>query len=141
MASPSSLTPKPVSPSRSPKHFTLEEANRALPLVKRIVGDIVKAQQRVGELETALAGGSPKSAPIAQAELDHLMERFQTYVGELSKVGCQLKDPRIGLIDFLGSYEGRDICLCWKLGEEKIEYWHETVAGYAGRQAVSSLQS
>jgi len=140
MAGSSSLTPKPVTPSRSVKHFSLDEANRALPLVKRIVGDIVKSHQRVNELETALAGASPKTQPIAQAEMDHLMERMQAYVDELASVGCQLKDPKIGLVDFLGSHEGRDICLCWKLGEERVEHWHETTAGYTGRQPVSALR-
>jgi hypothetical protein len=124
MAGSSSMTPKPVVPSRTTKHFSLDEANRALPLVKRIVADIVKSHQRLGELETAM---------------DHLGERVQSYLDELSQVGCQLKDPKIGLVDFIGSHEGRDICLCWKLGEDKIEHWHETTAGYTGRQPVASL--
>jgi hypothetical protein len=139
MAGSSSMTPKPVSPSRSVKHFSIDEANRTLPLVKRIVGDIVKTHQRIGELEAALISASPKTAPIAQAEMDHVMERFQNYVEELSKIGCQMKDPKMGLIDFLGSHQGRDICLCWKLGEDRIEHWHETTAGYTGRQPVAML--
>jgi hypothetical protein len=139
MAGSSSMTPKSVTPSRSVKKFTFEEANRTLPLLKRVVGDIVKAHHRISELETALAGASPKTAPIAQAEMDHVMEKFQGYVEELAKIGCQLKDPKMGLVDFLGSHQGRDICLCWKLGEDKIDHWHETTAGYAGRQPVATL--
>lgn len=139
MAGSSSLTPKPVSPSRSAKRFTLDEANRTLPLVKRIVGDIVKTQNRGAELETALAEATPKNQPQIQKELDHVLERFQGYVKELNKIGCQLKDHRTGLVDFIGRFQDRDICLCWKLGEEKIEYWHETNAGYTGRQPVASL--
>jgi hypothetical protein len=140
MAGSSSLTPKPVSPSRSPKRFSLDEANRTLPLVKRVAGDIVKMQQRVAELEAALIEAPAKNQPAAQAALDRAIERFQAYVGELLKIGCQLKDPRIGLIDFISRFDGRDICLCWKLGEDRIEYWHETTSGYAGRQPVSLLE-
>jgi hypothetical protein len=140
MAGSSSLTPKPVSPSRSVKRFTLDEANRTLPLVRRICGDIVKTQQRVADLESAMADLSPKAQGPGKSQVDHALERFQAYVEELQSIGCQLKDPKIGLVDFLGRHpEGRDICLCWKLGEDQIEYWHELNSGYAGRQAVALL--
>jgi hypothetical protein len=136
MAGSSSLTPKPVSPSRAPKRFTLDEANRTLPLVKRIAGDIVKSQQRIADLEAAIESGSKNAS---QSELNQAMERFQSFLGELQRIGCHLKDHKIGLIDFICRYQGRDICLCWKLGEDHIEYWHETTTGLAGRQPISSL--
>lgn len=136
MAGSSSLTPKPVSPSRAPKRFTLDEANRTLPLVKRIVGDIVKSQQRIANLEAAIANGSKNTS---QSELNQAMERFQSFLGELGRIGCQLKDHKTGLIDFISRHQGRDICLCWKLGEDRIEYWHETTTGFSGRQPISSL--
>jgi len=141
MAGSSSLTPKPVSPSRQPRRFTLDEANKTLPLVKRIVGDIVKTHGRVSELEAAMLDAPSKTQPAASADLDRAVERLQAYVVELQNVGCQLKDPKIGLIDFLGRHQDRDICLCWKLGEEKIEYWHETTTGFAGRQPVATLKA
>jgi hypothetical protein len=141
MAGSSSLTPKPVSPSRTPRRFTLDEANKTLPLVKRIVGDIVKANTRVAELEAALLDAPAKSQPSLNADLERAGERLQAYVHELQNIGCQLKDPKIGLVDFLGRYQDRDICLCWKLGEEKIEYWHETTTGFAGRQPVATLNA
>jgi len=133
------MTPRPVTPSRSVKLFTLDEANRSLALVRRIVGDIVKTQQRGNELEAELVEAGAKMRPAMQKELDHLAERFTAFVDELGRIGVQLKDPRIGLIDFISRHQGRDICLCWKLGEDQIEYWHETAAGYAGRQPVGTL--
>lgn len=139
MAGSSSLTPKSVSPSRAPRRFTLDEANRTMPLVKRIVGDIVKIQQRGAELEIALAAAPTRDQAAIQSELGRALERFQAYVKELSRVGCQLKDPKIGLIDFPGRHQDRDISLCWKLGEDRIGYWHEVDAGYAGRQPVNAL--
>ena len=141
MAGSSSLTPKPVSPSRSVKRFSLDEANRTLPLVRRICSDIVKTQQRVADLESAMADMSTKAAAqgAGKTQIDHAMERFQAFVEELQSIGCQLKDHKTGLVDFLSRYQGRDICLCWKLGEDQIEYWHELNAGYAGRQPVRML--
>jgi len=96
MAGSSSMTPKSVTPSRSVKKFTIDEANRTLPLLKRIVGDIVKSHQRISELETALAGASPKTAPIAQAEMDHVMEKFQGYVEELARDRLPVERPEDG---------------------------------------------
>ena len=46
----------------------------------------------------------------------------------------------MGLVDFIGRHQGRDVYLCWKLGEAAIAYWHELQTGFAGRQPVSSLQ-
>jgi len=140
MAGPSFLTPKPVSPSRSTRRFTLEQANRTLPLVRRIVSDIVKSHERVTALQVASVSATGKDQPAAQAELDRGVEQLQNYVDELAGIGCQLKDYQTGLIDFLGRHEGRDVCLCWKLGEEKIAYWHELSAGFAGRAPIETLK-
>jgi len=57
------------------------------------------------------------------------VERVQSY-------GCQLKDMEMGLIDFPAIRDGREVYLCWKLGEEQIGYWHDVEAGYAGRQPL-----
>jgi len=140
MAGPSFLTPKPVSPSRSTRRFTLEQANRTLPLVRRVVGDIVKAHGRVTTLQVASVAVTGKEQPSAQKELDRAIEQLQSYVDELASIGCQLKDYQTGLIDFIGRHEGRDVCLCWKLGEEKIAYWHELNTGFAGRVPIETLK-
>jgi hypothetical protein len=67
------------------------------------------------------------------------IERLDDLVDELEDVGAQLKDHQSGLVDFVGRHEGRDVYLCWKLGEESIAYWHELDAGFAGRKPVSLL--
>ena len=59
---------------------------------------------------------------------------------ELSNAGIQLKDRARGLIDFPCFYDGRIVLLCWQLGErEEIEFWHETEAGFAGRQRLPEI--
>src|ERR1700679_89758 len=100
MASSSSMTPKPVSPSRSIRRFTLDEANRTLPLVKRVVGDIVKTHDHVTALQVALVTASAKDQPSAQKQLDQAIEHLQQYVDELQDIGCQIKDYQMGLVDF-----------------------------------------
>ena len=49
----------------------------------------------------------------------------------------ELKDPRLGLVDFPMEYEGRVVLLCWHLGEPQVQFWHELDAGYAGRQPLA----
>lgn len=55
---------------------------------------------------------------------------------ELQTFGCELKDPETGLIDFLSLRDGQEVYLCWKLGEQRIEFWHYLHTGFAGRQPL-----
>ena len=141
MPGPSSFTPRPIGRSVSRKRFTAQQANQTLPLVKRIVGDIVAMHENALNLQEKLESSrDTKNASAAQGRLDAAMDRLKDLVDELSGIGCELKDYQTGLIDFVGRHQGRDIYLCWKLGEEKIAYWHELNAGFAGRKPISLLQ-
>jgi hypothetical protein len=140
MAGPQFFTPKSVQPSRPRRRFTLEQANSSLPLVRRIVSDVVRTHSEAAKLQQQFerVGGKPEQAQIQQS-LEHAMHRLEDFVDELSEIGCELKDYQMGLIDFTGRHKGNDICLCWKLDEEKITYWHELETGFAGRKPVSML--
>lgn len=139
MAGPQSLTPKPVSASRSQRRFTVAEANKTLPLVRRIVADIVGTHEEIAQLQEQLEAAKAGQQLVLQDRLQRTLGHLQDYVDELTEVGCDLKDYRLGLIDFTGQHNGRDICLCWKLGEETVGYWHELHTGFSGRQPVSQL--
>ena len=141
MAGPKSSTPRPVRPSRPKRRFTLAQANSTLPLVKRIVTDIVRTHGLVLKCQADLerqAGAKDQAA--TQSRLDEAVNHLEDYVDELSDVGCELKDYQVGLIDFVARHQRRDVHLCWKLGEERIGYWHEIEAGYAGRQPIATLR-
>jgi hypothetical protein len=129
------------------KYFTLEEANRALPLVNQIAGDIVKQWEIVNDLEqrlSAVARGASKSRmgdiydeEVVQSEaaLDAERETLQGFITELKELGVELKGFD-GLCDFPSLKDGREIYLCWRLGEPEIHYWHELHTGFAGRQPL-----
>lgn len=130
------------------KYFTLAEANRTLPLVKRIVGDIMTLHPQwrdlVSRYEVAAAQAKPEwGESREQLELRNQVEgvarEINGYLQELEQVGCVFKGFDAGLVDFYGKLDGRDIFWCWKTGEEKIEHWHELEAGYAGRQPVPEV--
>jgi len=126
--------------------FTVAMANRALPLVRRIAADIVADYPAWKDLVTRyelLSGGaradwgeSPEML-LVRREVDRLAERIDACRRELEQIGCQLKDERLGLVDFFGLHEGRMVCLCWKHGEDAVTTWHELDAGFAGRQAIT----
>ena len=129
------------------KTFTVEMANRALPLVRRIVDDIVTEHPHwkdlVARFELVAAGqrsewGESKEMLVLRREIDRIAARIDGYVAELDKIGVSLKGFEDGLVDFYGSYDGRLVCLCWRRGEAAVEHWHELDTGFAGRQPITA---
>lgn len=124
--------------------FTVEQADRTLPLVRRIVEDIVRQhrvwQERVVELDLLTSGAfanlpDPRAITV-EREIAALSVELDGYEAELSGLGIQLKDRRIGLIDFPSEMDGRRVLLCWRLGEPSVQFWHDENSGYAGRQPL-----
>ena len=111
----------------SPRLYTIDEAQRTLPLVRRIVADIVKAAQGLD----AAADESP--------EADRLMTSLRKYAQELGQLGIELKDPRIGLIDYYWKRGDETAYLCWKHGEAEIAHWHDLESGFAGRRELDAV--
>ncbi|MDB5341026.1 MAG: hypothetical protein JWN70_6645 [Planctomycetaceae bacterium] len=132
------------------KYFSVEEANHALPLVRSIVGDIVSFHtdlharrdrlQAVKRRNSASRGSMPPeyNEELTQMEndLDRDAEKLQGFIAELEALGVELKDLSKGLVDFPGLIEGREVCLCWMLGESEVAFWHEVAAGFMGRQSL-----
>jgi len=125
-----------------PKFFTVDEANQTLPLVRRIVADIVSAHQQLleGIDEYRAADPNVEASSARRRELEkemqELTDRVNGFVAELEEIGAEFKGFEEGLVDFHGMLDGRAVLLCWKMGEESIEWWHELDAGYRGRQRL-----
>lgn len=122
------------------KYFTVDQANRALPYVRRIAKDIRQCYRRAvtiqHRLEHPLAGEEREQL---EAEYESVVEALNRHVDELHEVGVEIKDYDLGLVDFPAWHEGREVCLCWRPEEEQILAWHEMDAGFAGRQDISTL--
>ncbi|MEM7234074.1 MAG: DUF2203 domain-containing protein [Planctomycetota bacterium] len=127
-----------------PKLFDLETANKAIPLVSRIVQDIVRAHAEMTSLHASAQDRAGKGDAQAAEELQdkHQAVRFELseFIDELERVGCELKDPVRGLIDFPSRHEDRVVYLCWMLGEDSVNHWHELDAGFAGRQSTDGFE-
>jgi hypothetical protein len=127
--------------------FTVEEANRTLPLVSKIVADLVREhklwEDKVAEFELATVGSSPEHpdaiAELLQSEAQRLARDIESYIAELNDLGVICKGMDTGLVDFRGQIDGRDVYYCWKLGESSVMFWHEIDAGFVGRQRLHPL--
>jgi hypothetical protein len=138
------------SQGQPPKTFTLSEANALLPQVRLLVEQlqglqrsIVQTNQQLDEVVGKLSAGN--GYPIRSLKgqiLDstkhqlQLIEAFQSALKQLEDLGCLVKDLNTGLIDFYTVRDGDLVFLCWKLGEERIRFWHTLEDGYAGRQPL-----
>ena len=131
-----------------PRYFTVQEANRTLPLVRRIVADLTSLYPQWLELvqryELVAAqsrpdwGESPEQLALHR-DIDEIAARIAGHQQELEAVGCVFKGFQEGLVDFYGKLDGRDIFWCWKQGEDRIGHWHEIEAGYAGRRPLPTV--
>ncbi len=128
-----------------PRYFTAAEANRTLPLVRRIVDDITMLypewRELVNQYELVAASAKPEwgesTEQIAlRSRIEDIARRITAYLAELETVGCVFKGFQEGLVDFYGKLDGRDVFWCWKQGEDRIEHWHDIEAGFAGRQPI-----
>jgi hypothetical protein len=131
-----------------PKYFTISQAERTLPLVRRIVADVTGLYPQWRDLvyryELAAAqakpewGESPEQLEL-RGQIEDIARRISGFVSELETVGCVFKGFEDGLVDFYGKLDGRDIFWCWKQGEERIGHWHEVEAGFAGRRPLPTV--
>ena len=124
--------------------FTADEANRTLPLVRRIVEDVVR-QHRIWRekiLELDLVSSSTRAeeprlrAEVLEKEAQELAKEIDGYQKELEDLGILLKDRRMGLVDFPTDMAGKRVMLCWRLGENEVQFWHDEDAGYSARQPL-----
>lgn len=115
------------------KLFTPKEANQTLPLVKRIVADILNTGDRIRSL-SAQIGTNAESNPQIVQWVNQLEELFE----ELESLGCSYKDWNftVGLVDFPAVIDGQEVFLCWRSDEEALKYYHEIDAGFTGRKLI-----
>ncbi len=112
--------------------FTPAEAGKRLPLVKKIVGEIL---QKHKELRLLLEQTSGREG---SAELLQIQEEMERLMSELEELGCYYKDWNfeIGLVDFPAMIDGEAVFLCWRSDEPHIRWYHGMEEGYAGRRSI-----
>jgi hypothetical protein len=121
------------------RHYSLEEANAALPRVIELIGTLRSASERLGDKEAREAlgeaapgnGGGEPGRTVSEAFVE-----LRDAMTELRDGEIVLRDLGRGLVDFPSMREGTEIYLCWEEGEPEIAFWHEPEAGFAGRRPI-----
>ena len=124
---------------RHERHYTLEEANAALPAVSELLEQLRAARARLGDREAraALSGAAPEDGGGGAGRV--VSEGFLALRDALVELRAQeivLRDLERGLVDFPSLRDGEEIYLCWEEGEDEIGFWHEPDAGFAGRRPL-----
>jgi len=126
-----------------PHYFTLAEANAALQIIKPLMEKVQMIRQNIlaqkpevwPVVEKAAGNGGSKAASLLAMEF----EQLDQCVHQIQATGAVLKDINLGLLDFSAWREDHEVYLCWKYGEQNIEYWHEIEAGFTGRRSIETF--
>lgn len=133
---------------REPKLFTLTEAERTRRELEPTLIEAIDCRRKVAELDEDLSrvanrimlmGGITlpyeKTAKV-RFERDHLAEAVRVALERIEATGCVVKDLDVGLLDFPSLINNEEVYLCWRLGEDRIRFWHRQNEGFAGRKPI-----
>ena len=118
-------------PMRS-RHFTPALANKSLPLVRKIVADILETGKALKSLSLQ------ENSEAREQGLEEAQDRLAQLFHELAQIGCSFRDWNfeIGLVDFPAIIEGQEVLLCWRSDEDSVAWYHGLHEGYAGRKPI-----
>ena len=113
--------------------FTAKDANKTLPLVKKIVADILATGTDIRDRSERCGDGFENNP-----EYKRLFAELRELLAELEAIGCVYKDFNfsVGLVDFPGMIDDEEVYLCWRSDEPEIRYYHPIEAGYASRAPI-----
>jgi hypothetical protein len=77
---------------------------------------------------------------ILRLRMQGVIDQMQAGVARIDELGITLREIETGLIDFPALVAGRQVWLCWRLGEDDVAWWHELSDGFPGRKALIDLQ-
>jgi hypothetical protein len=133
-----------------PRYFHITEAEQLLPEIQEAMQDALELHgvyeeseekiQQTARRITVMGGSMVNREEIAEmrSRRDKAATELNQAVEKVHSYGCQVKDLRMGLVDFPTLYRGQEVLLCWKLGEEGIRFWHGLEEGFRGRKAIDS---
>lgn len=127
------------------RYFTLEEAQILIPEISiklRKLINISKAINLLNTIEISYEDGFHFifNEINSRKNIHKLYYEFYEILEEILNYGAIVKDLNFGLVDFYSLNNGKEIFLCWQLGENKIKYWHETNSNYDERKPIELLE-
>ena len=127
--------------------FTLDDAEALLPQVREELLAMQRCKTEIDALRDRLTDAAGKATgnghvkdertlEARKRQAESLVEQLNERLARLPTWGVELKGVEEGLVDFPSDRDGRVVYLCWRLGEDRIAWWHEIEAGFAGRQPL-----
>ena len=125
------------------RYFTLQQARETLAEIRPLLDEIQRIRQEIlarqPDVWPVVERAAGNGGSLAASNLVMEFERLDAFVHQVQDTGVLFKDINLGLLDFPALKAGREVYLCWKYGEDDIEFWHEIQAGYAGRQPIATF--
>jgi hypothetical protein len=115
------------------RQFTVEEAREMLPVLRDLAHRLVAVR---AELTVASHAQQQGDDTVSVADLKGLDARMSELIDEIAALGVEIKGIAPLLVDFPSTLDGKDVLLCWLEGDEKLEWYHETPHGFAGRRRI-----
>ncbi len=121
--------------------FTVDKANTILPKVKKKFDEILCCKNNVMDIQEELQNLSDSNCSFEKfikkkQELNHIVTSLYNLIQELEDMGVMVKSVDEGLLDFPSIRYDEEIWLCWKLGENKVKFWHGKDEGFMGRKPI-----
>ena len=130
----------------APKLFSVDEANALVPRLALLIERLQRgARQLDAELRAeaaasgAAAGLRRSSSSVGRSAARAVIEELDATVHEIQESGAELKDIRLGLVDFPAERGGEQVYLCWQYGEPEVAFWHRLDAGFGGREPLPGV--
>jgi len=136
-----------------PRIFSLRDAERLRVEIEPILIDAIEARRKLNEIDEELgklaeraqqSGGlmiAHEKAARQRLEHNRLAGAIQTALEKIHATGCVVKDLEVGLLDFPARINGEAVYLCWRLGEDRIRFYHSQDEGFAGRKPIDPRDS
>jgi hypothetical protein len=120
--------------------YRLDEATERLADVEPILERLRDQRRQLIRLrDDAAAEDDAETVEAIRLRMQGVIDQMQAEVVQLDEWGISLRDIESGLIDFPALAGGRQVWLCWRLGEDGIDWWHELEDGFSGRRPLVEL--
>jgi len=132
------------------RFYGFDEANRQLEEVAPILvalrdqrAELIRLRDRTLAAHASASGGGsdldPEEAQRIRLRMQGIVDQMAAAVARIDALGITLRDIERGLIDFPALASGRQVWLCWELGEERVGFWHELDTGFGSRRPLTEL--
>ncbi len=127
------------------KLFNVQDASKLIPELTVMIDEFrdrknnfLKLNNEVIELRGMIEVDEYRKEELSNKEriLKATAAELENLILQIRDLGCQLKDPEAGLVDFISVYKGKKVFLCWRQGEEEITWYHDINSGFSGRKMI-----